>query len=394
MSTILSEQLATPEVVKHPFKISPIDDILRLELQPLKMLIGELVYPEEQTILFGGTGLGKTALAMQMAHAISTGQDMDLGDITFRNQCDPIKVLYYDFELSPRQIQNRYRKPFENKNLFYSQVKRGEYMADKPTEVFEQLKSGAEQVEAKCIIIDNISAISGDIEKGENAKLFMKPLWRLVREEGYTIIILAHTPKLERFKPLSIDNIKGSAVIGQLTDNAIAMGLVNTDREKEIYIKQVKVRNSEEMYGGGNCIHTFTTIKDSFLVHKAIGFATETELLTIATGDLGNTDNRMFFIFASLYYGSLRKAETVLKEREIEGSSKGNMSRHIKLYKDSDMKNYKQLEAMNDDELKGMMEFHNPTDNLLPLKEGQKMKEEPKKKLGTSTGGGYKDLPF
>jgi KaiC/GvpD/RAD55 family RecA-like ATPase len=373
MSNIPSEELATPIVKKHPFEIQLLDYILKEELPPIKPLIGELVYPEEQTILFGGSGLGKTLLAMQMADAISKGKNLNLGDVILINECDPIKVIYYDFELSPSQIQNRYKRLFDNPNLFYAQTKRGEAMETNPKEVFNQLKAGAEEVGAKCMIIDNISAISGDIEKGENAKLFMQPLWALAKDEKYTIIILAHTPKLEAFKPLTIDHLKGSSYLGQLADNVIAMGRVNTEGDKEVYIKQIKVRNSAESYGTSNVIHTKTVLIDSLLVHKAFGCTSEAELLTLATGELGRTPNRLFFVFAVLYYGN-NEASRVLSELGVDGSSTGNLSHHTKMYKESDSKNFKQFQLIDDDELKRMVDHHNQSGKTLPLKKGHTIK--------------------
>ncbi|MFT5349098.1 MAG: hypothetical protein ACI9M3_002148 [Bacteroidia bacterium] len=373
MSTILSEQLATPEVKKHPFKVQLLDALLRKELPPIKSLIGELIYPEEQTILFSATGLGKTVFAMQIADAISQGKNLNLGEVTLINECDPIKVIYYDFELSPSQIQNRYRREYGNPNLFYAQTKRGEAMETNPKEVFEQLKAGAEEVQAKCIIIDNISAISGDIEKGENAKLFMKPLWALAKDEKYTIIIIAHTPKLEAFKPLTIDHLKGSSYLGQLADNVIALGKVNTEGDKEVYIKQIKVRNSAESYGASNVIHTKTVVKDSLLVHEAFGCTSEADLLTLATGELGRTPNRLFFVFAVLYYG-LNKASKILGGLGIEGTSTGNLSHHTNIYKESDSKNYKHFQSKDADELKRMVDHHNLSGETLPLRDGHTMK--------------------
>ena len=46
-----------------------------------KKLVGELIYENEQTILFASTNLGKSILATQMAISVSNGTDLDLGNV-------------------------------------------------------------------------------------------------------------------------------------------------------------------------------------------------------------------------------------------------------------------------------------------------------------------------
>ena len=124
-----------------------------------------------------------------------------------------------------------------------------------------------------------------------------------------------------------MNHLKGSSFLGQLADNVIAMGRVNNDNEKEVYIKQITVRNSAEVYGASNVIHTRTIMKDK-LIHEAIGLCYEQELLSVIIGDSSKSQNRLFFVFAVLYYG-LNEASRVLKELEISGSSSGNLSHHV-----------------------------------------------------------------
>ena len=120
-------------------------------------------------------------------------------------------------------------------------------------------------------------------------------------------------------------------------------------------------------------IHTKTVVKDSLLVHEAFGCTSEADLLTLATGELGRTPNRLFFVFAVLYYG-LNKASKILGGLGIEATSTGNLSHHTKMYKESDSKNYKHFQSKDADELKRMVDHHNQSGETLPLRDGHTMK--------------------
>ena len=73
-------------------------------LPPIKEVIGSLIAEEELTIIFGRSGAGKTALAMQIGIAVAKGTRL----FTFlENGAGPLKVLYYDAEMQDRQLLNR-----------------------------------------------------------------------------------------------------------------------------------------------------------------------------------------------------------------------------------------------------------------------------------------------
>lgn len=377
MVEILNEKLAKPIVKKHPFCIKQLCEVLEEELPPIKKLVGDLIYSEEQTIIFGGTGLGKSILAMQIAHSISNGKDLDLGSgVSFENECKPITVIYYDFELSQRQIQRRLKSNIDNANLYWANIERGEVLEVEPKKMFEQLKAGAEDVKAKCIIIDNISAISKDLEKGENAKAFMGELWKLARDEEYTIIILSHIPKIKDFEAISVNHIKGSSTIGQLSDNLIGVGKVNSENDSEVYIKQVKVRNTAKEFGASNVIHTSIKTVNDILVHEAIGFANEQELLNNFSVNTPLATNREFYTIANIYCGSSRKAEKYLKDNGIKAPYT-SIAQNTRMFKDANSKGYKDLEGYDKDRLYDLLNAKSPNQNeMLPPVEGHNPKNQ------------------
>ena len=70
-----SEQLNIPEEIKHPFEIQEMNDLVAEEIPPTKKLIGSLIYPEEFTLLFGKSNVGKSVLAMQIADDVARARD-------------------------------------------------------------------------------------------------------------------------------------------------------------------------------------------------------------------------------------------------------------------------------------------------------------------------------
>ena len=74
-------------------------------LRPMpRKLAGDLLCEGELAILFGGTGEGKTALAVQAGNDVASGQSTTGLEL----ETDPQPVLYFDFELSDTQQARRY----------------------------------------------------------------------------------------------------------------------------------------------------------------------------------------------------------------------------------------------------------------------------------------------
>jgi len=225
---------------------------------PVKNLIAPLIREKEATILFAGTGLGKSILAMQIAIAITRGEHLFFSDdFRLENECEAQKVLYFDFELSNQQIVKRWGKEEINDNLIISKLKRGKAILEtNPFNIFQLLKNEADRNNCKVIIIDNISKIGNKLEETENAIKFMDALWALAKDEGYSILVIAHTPKRNRQQPITIDSLAGSAKIAALCDAIFAINEVNDEEGDKKYIIQLKTRDGEAEYGKNNVICT------------------------------------------------------------------------------------------------------------------------------------------
>ncbi|WP_242082701.1 AAA family ATPase [Aestuariivivens sediminis] len=369
---LIDEELVKPEVTKlpsddkkHPFVGKRLSEIINQGLPPIKKLIGELILPEELTIIFGDSSLGKSAWAYSLAKSIHRGCSLNMGNgVFFENECGPIPVIYFDFELSDRQIVSRNEFVEDKEDIHIFKLERGEVIESDPKECFYQLKMAADGIEAKCIVIDNLTAISNDLEKGENAKKFMRAAINLVKDEGYTVIILTHTPKLKNFEPLNLKHIKGSSTIGQLADNVIGFAQVNTTNEGEAYIKQIKNRNYRVSYGANKSIHTRIEVNNGVLKHEALGFSNEMDLLFGGSGiATDKAPDREFYAMAQIYYGSSRKAHEKLKEVGLSLSHTA-INGHYQELKQIFPDKVSAYEQMDKNELKAQLDLKSPKEDV------------------------------
>ena len=182
-----------------------------------KMLFGRLWYESEICILFADTNLGKSILAVQIADAISSGR----GIANMVVEVEPSKVIYYDFELSDKQFENRYSNNYSSHYNFSPNLLRVEI--DPEIEIpikmsYEDfLNTSFEQtiVEtgAKILIIDNITYLRGETEKAKDALPLMKQLKMLKSKYGLSLLILAHTPKRDLSKAISRNDLQGSKML-------------------------------------------------------------------------------------------------------------------------------------------------------------------------------------
>ena len=69
-----------------------------------KMLFSEFWFEGELCILFADTNLGKSILAVQIGNSISRGEQIR----GFKLETPKQPILYFDFELSDKQFENRY----------------------------------------------------------------------------------------------------------------------------------------------------------------------------------------------------------------------------------------------------------------------------------------------
>lgn len=220
-----------------------------------KMLFDELWYEGELHILFAEAGVGKSILAVQIADAISNGKPIS----TFQMEAQKQMVLYFDFELSDKQFENRYSINYENHYSFSENFKRIiiNQNAEIPPEKFDQylidqIEDCVVQTNAKKLIVDNLTWLRTEAtEKAKDAIPLVKALYKLKKQYGLSILALSHTPKRNLNEPITQNHLAGSKMLMNFVDSSSAIGMSHIDTNLR-YIKQIKERAKEKKYGGSN----------------------------------------------------------------------------------------------------------------------------------------------
>lgn len=229
----------------------------------------------ECCVLFADTNLGKSILAVQIAEDIARN----------KNQ----KVLYFDFELTPKQFQMRYsEKLFDelrryqfSPNFLRVEISPENMMCENFEEqIVNDVEQCANQSGAQILIIDNLSFLCSATEKGDLAGALMLRLVQMRKSKGLSILVLAHTPKRNLSNPITQNDLAGSKKLINFFDSAFAIGKSAKD-SKLRYIKQLKCRNTEMEYDSDNVIVCTLEKKECFLQFKQIECATEAEHLKI-----------------------------------------------------------------------------------------------------------------
>lgn len=232
-----------------------------------KQLYGEFWFEHEIGCLFADSNVGKSILAVQIAEDIAkTGET----------------VLYFDFELSEKQFQLRFTDEEGMLHKFPSNLYRVQpdmnliATLEVPFEdaLMENIEHAANATNAKVLIIDNISILCNQMEKGEDAAMLVQRLRTLKNKCGFSILIIAHTPKRDMSRAITQNDLAGSKKLFNFIDSCFAIGL-SAQGGNIRYIKQVKVRNCEMKYGGDNVV--VCHIEKEYAMVKFVNYGTAPE---------------------------------------------------------------------------------------------------------------------
>ena len=149
--------------------------------------------------------------------------------------------------------------------------------ADLEQEILASIEEAAKQG-IRFFIIDNITFICNDSEKGATAGSFMMKLIRLKKKFNLTTIVIAHTPKRRGWEPITQNDLAGSAKLINFFDAGIALARSAKDTNLR-YLKQVKVRTGEYQYDSENIIVCDVVKTGGFLQFEIQGYAKEEDHL-------------------------------------------------------------------------------------------------------------------
>lgn len=247
-----------------------------------KMLFGEFWFEGELCILFADTNLGKSILAVQIGNSISKGEQIR----GFQLETPKQLILYFDFELSDKQFENRYSIKFEQHYSFDNNFIRVEINPDATipeNQTFEDylnhsLERSITETGAKVLIIDNLTYLKNETEKAKDALPLMKHLKALKNKYGLSILALAHTPKRDLSKPITRNDLQGSKMLINFCDSSFSIGESHSDKNLR-YLKQIKQRNTEQIYDAENVCICQIDKPDNFLLFEFVNFGKEWEHL-------------------------------------------------------------------------------------------------------------------
>lgn len=223
-----------------------------------------LIVQYETTVIFASSNVGKSILAIQIAEDIARTE----------------KILDLDLELSAKQFQMRYTDPTTKEvHIFPPNFHRAEIApelltdSDIEQEILDSIEEAA-KTGIKFFIVDNITFICNDSEKGATAGSFMMKLISLKKKYRLTTIIIAHTPKRRGWEPITLNDLAGSAKLMNFFDAGIALARSARDNNLR-YLKQVKVRTGEYKYDADHVI-IYDLVKDNAFLHfEYHGYDTE-----------------------------------------------------------------------------------------------------------------------
>lgn len=253
-----------------------------------EMLFSEFWHEGELCVLFSDSNLGKSILSVQIADSISKGQPIP----GFKLEAKRQPVLYFDFELNPKQFEARYSvknealKTFEHHYSFDDNFRRGTINTDAalpngcdPEEhLIRCIEKCIMATRAKVLIIDNITYLKTEMEQSKNALPLIHQLKALKSKYGLSILALAHTPKRDLSRPISQNDMQGSKMIFNFIDSCFAIGQ-STAGNNTRYIKQIKARNTAIIYDTENVIVCRLDKHVNFLAFEFVDHGIEREHL-------------------------------------------------------------------------------------------------------------------
>ena len=142
---------------------------------------------------------------------------------------------------------------------------------------------------ARIIIIDNITWINSKLEKSADAGPFMMRLNKMKRQYDLSILLIAHTPKRDTSREITVYDLQGSAMLSNFLDSCFAVNKSRKDPSLR-YIKQVKVRDGEQLYHEEAVITCLLDKPGNWLAYEFLDYDHEKSHLNVPTD--GDKDKR------------------------------------------------------------------------------------------------------
>lgn len=254
------------------FEYSTLNEVVEdgMKAEKRESLYKNLWIEKELTMFFGAANVGKSMIAVQIAEEIAR-----------RGK----KVMYFDYELSEQQLSDRYETEYGTGHYVFSEnLLRPRLDVDKYCVEKERLKKLFQRMEEatdlgiKVFVVDNITYLNPNLQKGNEAAKFIINFKSKVAMLGASVLLLGHSPKAKDNAILTLDKLAGSKNLSNFIDSCFAVGKV--EGERKVYLKQLKARSCAiSMDENHVLVGTLTKRKDGFIEFVEEGYAVEKELL-------------------------------------------------------------------------------------------------------------------
>lgn len=224
-----------------------------------------LWYEGEVCCLFSDSNLGKSVYAVQIAEDVAQFQN----------------VLLVDCELSDKQFQMRYTDDISGTlHVFPPGLYRAEInpmtldVKDYEEKILAHIEEAMLRLSCKVAIIDNLTYLCNSSDKGVDAGIFMMKLMNLKKRYGWSLLVIAHTPKRSLSAPITQNDLAGSKKLYNFFDSVFAIGKSAKDGRLR-YVKQLKVRAGQFRYDADNVIVYEIVKTDGYVHFSFLEFASE-----------------------------------------------------------------------------------------------------------------------
>ena len=254
------------------FEYTTLNEVVEdgMKAEKREFLYKNLWIEKELTVFFGAANGGKSMIAVQIAEEIAKKGKT---------------VMYFDYELSEQQLSDRYETEdgkghyVFSENLLRPNLDIDKYCVDKERlkKLFQRMEE-ATDLGIKIFIVDNITYLNSNLQKGNEAAKFIINFKSKMEMLGVSVLLLGHSPKVKDNAILTLDKLSGSKNLSNFIDSCFAVGKV--EGERKVYLKQLKARSCAiSMDENHVLVGTLTKRKDGFIEFVEEGYAVEKELL-------------------------------------------------------------------------------------------------------------------
>jgi RecA-family ATPase len=221
-----------------------IKQIMEADFPEIEWVIDKLLAPG-LTLLAGPPKVGKSWLALQIAKAVGSGEQI-FGRNTKQGSC-----LYFALEDSPRRIRTRVDLQQWNIDSPVKVVPIGMLDSLYQGMLFKSFGDGLvndiKHNKYRVVIIDTLSRLNSkmDQNKIDEITAFLSPLQKIAHAENCSIILIDHHKKTNDLEKNVISDVLGSIGKGAVADTIIGLYRKNQSKSAKLIITGRDIEDNE-----------------------------------------------------------------------------------------------------------------------------------------------------